>query len=245
MSQDIKDVDKGIYNELLLDALDTDGDGTAEIFTIGQAFEGNNFQIYKHAQHANGRISRWKFIIIHCGYLNFDRSKFKKAVILARGLGTRLRAEFFRHEFNFEQAKIASLGIKTLMPVVGDKTLLEFIFENLSKAGFSEFCLVIGRRASGDSRFLRFVELQDFLCNSRKTARHGRCNSGGGKIFGDEIFLVVNSDNLYPFNALRELRELNQTGFVAFSRKGLIEKSNISEDKINKFATVELDKMEV
>lgn len=46
---EITEFDKGRLNELLLDAFDADGDGTAEIFTIGQAFEGNNFQIYKRA----------------------------------------------------------------------------------------------------------------------------------------------------------------------------------------------------
>lgn len=66
MSQDIKDVDKGILNELLLDALDADGDGTADIFTIGQAFEGNNFQIYKRAD--NKWTKSMEVYNYHCGY---------------------------------------------------------------------------------------------------------------------------------------------------------------------------------
>lgn len=66
MSQDIKDVDKGILNELLLDAFDVDGDGTAEIFTIGQAFEGNNFQIYKRA---DGKWTKTMEVYnYHCGF---------------------------------------------------------------------------------------------------------------------------------------------------------------------------------
>lgn len=66
MSQDIKDVDTGIYHELLLDVFDTDGDGVAEIFTIGQAFEGNNFYIY---QRSGGKWSQVKEIYnYHCGY---------------------------------------------------------------------------------------------------------------------------------------------------------------------------------
>jgi hypothetical protein len=47
MSGDLSDLDKGIGHELLLDVLDYDGDGTAEIFTIGKAFEGDNFYVYK------------------------------------------------------------------------------------------------------------------------------------------------------------------------------------------------------
>ncbi|HEX8288194.1 MAG TPA: hypothetical protein VF556_09365 [Pyrinomonadaceae bacterium] len=55
MSKDIKDLDKGLYHELLLDVFDYDGDGTGEIFTVTQAFEGNNFNVYKRA---GGKWSR-------------------------------------------------------------------------------------------------------------------------------------------------------------------------------------------
>ncbi|MEP6704018.1 MAG: hypothetical protein ABJB34_04370 [Acidobacteriota bacterium] len=47
MSGDVKDLDTGVGHELLLDVLDYDGDGVREIFTIGQAFEGNNYYVYK------------------------------------------------------------------------------------------------------------------------------------------------------------------------------------------------------
>lgn len=47
MSGDIKDLDTGIGSELLLDVLDVDNDGVDEIFTIGQAFEGNNYYVHK------------------------------------------------------------------------------------------------------------------------------------------------------------------------------------------------------
>lgn len=47
MSGDVKDTDKGIYHELLIDALDYDSDGVSEIFTMIQAFEGNNFHAFR------------------------------------------------------------------------------------------------------------------------------------------------------------------------------------------------------
>ena len=47
MSGDPKDLDNGIGHELLLDALDYDNDGVDEVFTIDQAFEGNNYHVYK------------------------------------------------------------------------------------------------------------------------------------------------------------------------------------------------------
>jgi len=66
MSGDIKDVDKGIYHELLLDYYDVDGDGTAEIFTYIQSFEGAEFNVY----HRTGQkwTKMYDFSNYHCGY---------------------------------------------------------------------------------------------------------------------------------------------------------------------------------
>jgi hypothetical protein len=47
MSGEAKDLDDGVYHELLLDYLDYDGDGVAELFTTTQAFEGRNFSVYR------------------------------------------------------------------------------------------------------------------------------------------------------------------------------------------------------
>ncbi len=47
MTGELKDLDDGHGSELLLDALDYDDDGVKEIFTIGEAFEGNNYFVYK------------------------------------------------------------------------------------------------------------------------------------------------------------------------------------------------------
>jgi hypothetical protein len=66
MSQEIKALDEGIYHELLLDVLDYNNDGVAEIFTYSQAFEGAGFTVYKRNE------GTWEQEIetsnYHCGY---------------------------------------------------------------------------------------------------------------------------------------------------------------------------------
>ncbi len=66
MSGEIKAVDDGVLHELLLDAFDYDGDGTAEIFTYEQSFEGAGFNVY----HRSG--TKWTRVFegsnYHCGY---------------------------------------------------------------------------------------------------------------------------------------------------------------------------------
>jgi hypothetical protein len=65
MSGDLKDLDK-LGGELLLDALEYNGDSTAEIFTINKAFEGNNFQVYSRQ---NGKwIKVFEGYNYHCAY---------------------------------------------------------------------------------------------------------------------------------------------------------------------------------
>ncbi|MBV9216954.1 MAG: hypothetical protein JO053_12340 [Acidobacteria bacterium] len=62
----LKDIDEGTLHELLLDSYDYDGDGTGEIFTYKQSFEGAGFTVYKR----NG--SKWAKAFegsnYHCGF---------------------------------------------------------------------------------------------------------------------------------------------------------------------------------
>jgi len=66
MSGDIKHVDEGIYNELLLDAFDYDADGTEEIFTYVQSFEGSGFNVYKRED--DKWVKSFEGSNYHCGY---------------------------------------------------------------------------------------------------------------------------------------------------------------------------------
>jgi hypothetical protein len=66
MSGEISAVDGGVYHERLLDALDIDSDGAAEVFTYVQSFEGAGFNAYRRAG------GKWTKIYdganYHCGY---------------------------------------------------------------------------------------------------------------------------------------------------------------------------------
>lgn len=66
MSGEISSVDSGVYHERLLDILDIDNDGVAEVFTYIQSFEGAGFNAYKRT---NGT---WSMVFegsnYHCGY---------------------------------------------------------------------------------------------------------------------------------------------------------------------------------
>lgn len=66
MNEEIKSVDDGIYHERLLDALEYNGDTTAEIFTYVQSFEGSGFNVYSRSE------GKWEKVFegsnYHCAF---------------------------------------------------------------------------------------------------------------------------------------------------------------------------------
>ena len=166
----------------------------------------------------------------------------KIAVILAGGLGTRMRSEVTGLDLTYEQKSIAKAGIKALIPFANGKTLLELILENLVVAGFSEFCVVIGPEHDVIRDFCLAKELDvRFAVQDKPLGTADAVIAAEGCVAADELFLVVNSDNLYPVESLRRLRETNHPAMLAFEREALIEQSNIASERIAGFATVDID----
>jgi len=165
-----------------------------------------------------------------------------KAVILARGLGTRMRSEVAGLDLSPEQKSIAGAGIKTLIPFANGRTLLELIIENIMAAGFSDVCLVIGPEHGAIREFCVFKGLAvRFSIQIEPLGTANAVLAAEGFVETDELFLVVNSDNLYPVDSLRRLRESDRPAMLAFEREALIEKSNIPAERIANFATVDID----
>jgi dTDP-glucose pyrophosphorylase len=141
-----------------------------------------------------------------------------------------------------EQRRIASQGIKALMPVVGEKTMLELIVERLYDAGFTDICLVIGPEHDAIREFCSGKELAvDFAVQQDALGTADAVLAAENLVFGNELFLVVNSDNLYPVESLRRLRLGNRPALLGFEREALIDNGNIPEERIAKFATLEVD----
>src|SRR5688500_14342532 len=70
-----------------------------------------------------------------------------KAVVLARGLGTRMRRDDPAAALDPEQAAVADTGMKGMIPVggpAGGRPFLDYALSALADAGCREACLVIG-----------------------------------------------------------------------------------------------------
>ncbi len=166
----------------------------------------------------------------------------RKAVILARGLGTRMRAAAADAPLSAEQAAVAATGVKALMPFSDGRTVLDLITERLRLAGFSQICLVIGPEHEAIRSYCRDRGLDvDFAVQQEALGTADAVLAAEEWVGEDELFAVVNSDNLYPVEVLQRLRDANRPAMPAFEREGLVAESNVPEERIAKFATVETD----
>ena len=159
----------------------------------------------------------------------------RKAVIMARGLGTRMRADDGT-KLEDSQVGAASAGTKGLIDV--GRPFLDYVISALVKAGIKEVCLVIGPEQQA------FRDYYDSLATKKVTISYtvqekplGTADAvAAAKDFLTEGALVLNSDNYYPVGALKALAQTDGTATVGFDRDGLVANSNIPADRIAAFA---------
>ncbi|HEY0009085.1 MAG TPA: sugar phosphate nucleotidyltransferase [Tepidisphaeraceae bacterium] len=164
-----------------------------------------------------------------------------KAVILARGLGTRMRQANGASELDEQTAKIAATGVKALIPTLG-RPFLDFVLSNLADAGFTQVCLVIGpehdaiRTYYGQTLQPKRIEIhfavQEHPRGTGDAVRPAEAFAGG------EPFLMINSDNFYPPEALLALRDSTAPAIAVFEKNAMLKGSNIAADRISKFSVV-------
>lgn len=162
-----------------------------------------------------------------------------KAVILARGLGTRMKAEDEAAALSPEQRAAAATGVKALVPLT-DRPFLDYILSSLADAGCTKICLVIGPehqalrdRYTKDAIPTRFA--LDFAIQEKPLGTGNALLAAEAFAAGDQ-FLMANSDNYYPLDVLRTLVAMGRPGTVLFSPEGLAAHSNIEPARILAFA---------
>ena len=168
-----------------------------------------------------------------------------KAVVLARGLGTRMRAAADA-DLSAEQAEVAASGVKAMMPVgegAGARPFIDHVISALADAGLTDICLVIGPehdlvRDFFATRSYERVRVsfatQDEPRGTADAVRAARA------FVGADRFVVVNSDNYYPVTALDALVCAPGAATVGFDAAALVERSNIPAERIAAFAVLDV-----
>ena len=163
-----------------------------------------------------------------------------KAVVLAAGLGSRMRERDPTARLAVPQEAAASSGEKAMMPILGHR-FLDYVLSSLADAAITDVCLVVRPEAS---------EIRDRYAHSRRfsvtfavqSSPEGTADAllAAEEFAGKAEFLALNSDNLYPASALRGLRSLGEPGLPVFERRGLVEGGNIPFNRIARYAVLDI-----
>jgi dTDP-glucose pyrophosphorylase len=171
-------------------------------------------------------------------------SELTKAVILARGLGTRMRKADDSAELSAEEQAIAKTGVKAMIPIADGHTFVEFVLIELADAGYTDVCLIIGPEHGAVREFfegLPSTRIKLHFAIQAEPLGTADAVAAAKDFAGDDDILVINSDNYYPPEALAGLRELDGAGLAAFQRDGMLAGSNIPAERISKFAVIDMD----
>jgi dTDP-glucose pyrophosphorylase len=165
-----------------------------------------------------------------------------KAVVLARGLGTRMRAGDDGAAIASEQAAAADQGMKAMIPV--GRPFLDYVLAALADAGFTDVCLVIGpeHRAIREYYTRTTVPRRVRISFAIQEKPLGTADAvlAAETFLGGEPFLVLNADNYYPPEVLAALRRQSPPVTPAFAREGLLRDGQIPPDRIARYALLDV-----
>ncbi|MFH1268059.1 MAG: sugar phosphate nucleotidyltransferase [Planctomycetota bacterium] len=167
----------------------------------------------------------------------------EKAVILARGLGTRMQRPDDAAALNEAQAAAAQTGVKAMIPI--GRPFLDYVLSALADAGYRRVCLVVAPEHDAIRRYYH----EEVGCErvsvefAVQEAPKGTADAvaAAASFAGDEPFLVINSDDYYPIEALGRLREQGGSAVALFEQENMIAGSNIPKERIRHFAVGQVD----
>jgi glucose-1-phosphate thymidylyltransferase len=166
----------------------------------------------------------------------------KKAVILARGLGTRMQKDA-GVDLGAEREALASRGLKVLMPVAG-RPFLDYIVDSLIRAGLSDICFVVAPDADLMREAAERIESESAATVSCAVQEEPRGTAdavlAAEDFAADAPFVMCNGDNLYPDPALEQLTSVAEDAcaVVAFDPVALSRQGNIAPGRARDFAVV-------
>ena len=177
----------------------------------------------------------------------------ERAVILARGLGTRMR-QATAVDLDPDQARAAETGAKAMMPITGpvrdaagafasgaiSRPFLDYSLSALADAGYTDVCLVVApdheamaRHYTGAGRPRR---LRLAFAVQEEPIGTANAVAAAETWTGDDPFLVINGDNYYAVRTLASLVGRAGAATALYRAETLLARSNIPADRIRAFA---------
>lgn len=164
-----------------------------------------------------------------------------KAVILARGLGKRMRRSDPSAPLANAQTSAADAGMKAMIPM--GRPFLDFVLSALADSGIREVCIVIGPEHTAVRQYYDSLCVQRIAIHFAIQERPlGTANAvlTARSFAENESFLVLNSDNYYPVEVFDAMRALKEPGLAAFEREGLTREGNIPRERVREYALLQI-----
>lgn len=140
------------------------------------------------------------------------------------------------------QAQAADAGMKAMIPI--GRPFLDYVLSALADAGIHEVCLVIGPEHTAIREYYQSLSprrIQIRFAIQEKPIGTANALLSAKSFLSNDPFMVLNSDNYYPVEVFRALRELGEPGLLAFERESLLREGNISRERILQYALLQID----
>ncbi|MBW7934352.1 MAG: NTP transferase domain-containing protein [Gemmatimonadaceae bacterium] len=167
-----------------------------------------------------------------------------QAVILARGLGSRMWRAEAAVALDEAQERAAAAGHKGMMPTLG-RPFLDFVLSALADAGVRDVTLVVAPdHAMMRDYYARQVPPERVRLRWAVQAEpRGTADAvlAAADVVDDAPFLALNSDNYYPVASYDALCSLGGAGLVAYEGEALVREGNIDRERVMAYALLDID----
>jgi len=164
-----------------------------------------------------------------------------QAVILARGLGTRMK-KAGGGALSAEQQRAADAGMKGMMPI--GRPFLDYVLSSLADGGITDVTLVIGPEHGAAREYFEVTappaRARVHFAVQAEPRGTADAVAAAREAVHDAPFLVLNADNLYSADAVRALSALGGFGLAAYEADALVREGGIEAERVLKFALLDI-----
>lgn len=165
-----------------------------------------------------------------------------QAVILARGLGTRMRRDD-GSALDGAQRAAADMGAKGMMTLAGGRPFLDYVLSALADAGIGEVALVVAPdHATIRDHYGQYPPERVALRYAVQDQPRGTADAvyAARDAIRNAPFLVLNSDNYYSPATVGAAAGIGGSGLVAFEAEALVRLSEFAFDRVLRFALLDI-----
>jgi glucose-1-phosphate thymidylyltransferase len=141
------------------------------------------------------------------------------------------------------QSAVADSGVKALIPI--GRPFLDFILSAVADAGYRRVCLVVAPEHDEIRQYYEEAARPgriavEYAVQHEPLGTADAVAAAESFAAGDPV-LVLNSDNYYPVEALRQLHRQDGFATALFERDAMFSQSNIPADRVRQFALGRID----